>query len=167
MKANGFVEVDRGLPLSSLQRLILGAYAASRQGLVVLAARGIPTDTLDRYMDGAVREHGVEVDGVFYIGSEPDPGRVLSLVSDARFVIVTSEELTSILMANKVEHMDASEGIRYLDRFSVTNDPLSGRGSPGGSTFAGDCLRTPETGEPHPCDAPRHPVPAPMIPRAS
>lgn len=126
MRTRGFVEVTQSLEPSLLGRLVVAAYSASRMETVVLAGRGVPLNTLDRHLDRAVAEHGLDVCGVLFLPADSTEEALLTGATNASFVIVASVDLSSALIERNVAHMNVLEGISYLERLGRQKGRLEG-----------------------------------------
>lgn len=114
-RTQGFVEVTPAMQEGVLEGLVPVAYGASRTGTVVFALNGIAPQALERHMDRAVKLHGLGVQGVLYLRSDPADPDLLGRAAEADFVIADSVELSRALSSQGIRHMGSREGMRYLD----------------------------------------------------
>lgn len=91
MALSALVEVATDLDPAIRSRLVAAAYQQSRDGVVVLALKGISRDTLDGMLDPVVNLVGLKVCGTLYVEST-SLSNVLEDVGPETMVVGASPE---------------------------------------------------------------------------
>lgn len=90
MRTRAVIEIAEEFDPRVQAELVASAYRLSRNGLVVLALRGISRKAVDRLLDPVVATVGRDVVGILYVEA-PDPIQLLPYVAPATQVVGVSE----------------------------------------------------------------------------